>query len=175
MSGAPDDTQPLPPSQGFLGVLVCGCAVVGVLILLVAAGAWVLRRPAPYVRPGSRSLQTIIKAQERFRAEDLDRDGVQDYGTLMELSQAGLIDSALGSGEKYGYRFEVAPSSPTSPEFFWMAVANPMHPEIDDRSFATTHEGHIGYRRGTIMLNQSCKLPEDLHLLSGEPLGSDGE
>lgn len=103
-------------------------------------------------------------AQERFRTEDLDRNGVNDYGDLGSLFRAGLIDSELAHGMKYGYAFEVRPSR-ASPEYRWMGVANPSHPSVDDRSFLVNHIGTIYYRHGLSNLNEDCEIPPDARRL----------
>jgi type II secretory pathway pseudopilin PulG len=50
-----------------------------------------------------RSLNTIASAEMVYQATA----GQGRYGTLQELESAGLIDSALGSGVKSGYRFTI--------------------------------------------------------------------
>lgn len=100
-----------------------------------------------------------------FREGDKDRNGVLDYGTLRQLSDANLVDPLLGSGEKDGYRFETRPS-PTTPELLWFAVANPIRPgTTGDRYFCTNHSGVIyytGVQGRTIALDEGgpeCAIP----------------
>ncbi|MCO5170158.1 MAG: hypothetical protein M9894_27810 [Planctomycetes bacterium] len=107
--------------------------------------------PAPRARRGYEvaapigALKTISTSQTVFREWDKDGNGVLDYGTLRQLSDANLVDPLLGSGEKQGYRFEVCPSA-TTPEFLWFAVANPVRPGTTrDRYFRTNHSGIIYY------------------------------
>jgi hypothetical protein len=105
------------------------------------------------------SLQTIATAESIFRETDKYED--VDYATLAQLSQAQLIDAALGSGTKDGYLFAAAPSTSTS-EFLWFAVANPQRPGITgERYFCTNHAAVIFYTTsGSFALNTTdCCLP----------------
>jgi hypothetical protein len=113
------------------------------------------------------SLKTLNTAQTLFREGDKDNDGTLDYGTLMELSDATLIDGVLGSGTKYLYRFEAGPSPLTS-EFLWFAVANPVDPEDEwtDRYFCTNHAGVIYYTTAgaftfDLKKNPDCSIPSN--------------
>jgi len=91
------------------------------------------------------ALKTITTAQSLFREGDKEMDTNFDYGTLQELSDAQLIDSVLGSGEKQGYAFSCAPSPVTS-EFLWFATANPVSPgTTGDRYYGTNQSGVIFY------------------------------
>jgi hypothetical protein len=90
-------------------------------------------------------LKTINTSQTLFREGDKEGDGTLDYGTLAELSAAGLVDPVLGSGTQGGYRFDVRPHPLTS-EFLWFATANPIEPGRDgDRYFYTNEAGIIYY------------------------------
>jgi len=121
------------------------------------------------------ALKTLNSAQTMFREGDKEQDGTLDFGTLAELSSTTLIDSALGTGKKTGYRFEVR-VSPTSPELLWMAVANPAwrprpswrqtlrnpfaSPEPGQRSFVTNQSGTIFYTVGAeIACSDTCAIP----------------
>lgn len=120
----------------------------GTILLLILCGVVIA---APTSRGGGNerwaigALKTIDTSQTLFREGDKEGDGLLDYGSLQELSNAALIDPFLGSGVKQGYRFEVR-ASPTTPEFLWFAVANPIEPGVTgDRSFCTNHTGVIYY------------------------------
>lgn len=76
---------------------------------------------------GRQELRAVSVAQTMFREGDKENDGTLDYGTLEELSSTTLIDGALGSGTKLGYRFTCAPH-PETPEFLWSATASPTVP-----------------------------------------------
>ncbi|MGE0710304.1 MAG: hypothetical protein AB7N76_13680 [Planctomycetota bacterium] len=73
----------------------------------------------------ARSLREVAAAQLVFRDEDRERDGVQDYGTLKELAQAGLVDEALGRGLKDGYVFLGQPGAPADQIWFAVAIPDP--------------------------------------------------
>ncbi len=107
------------------------------------------------------ALKTLSTAQALFREGDKDGDGVLDHGTLEELSAAALIDAVLGAGVKQGYRFDCRPS-PTSPEFMWMAVANPVSDETGDRSFVVNHTGMIHWSREPLRWTPDCEVPPGL-------------
>src|SRR5205085_2540470 len=57
------------------------------------------------------SLKAVITAEGIFREK---QKTVLRYGSLDELSSRGLVDDEVGTGEKRGYRFQVAPSTTTS-------------------------------------------------------------
>lgn len=109
-------------------------------------------------------LKTIGTAQMLFREADKEEDGNLDYGTLMELSQAGhtgLIDQVLGSGTKNGYLFKCTYGVRTS-EFIWFATATPALPGVTgDRYFAANHEGVTFYTTSqAFSLNTlNCTIP----------------
>ncbi len=113
------------------------------------------------------ALKTVSTSQTLFREGDKDGNGILDYGTLAQLSDATLIDGVLGSGTKQGYLFTTAPGDDT-PEFLWFAVANPASPgTTGDRYFCTNHAGVIFY---TGLLGDSiditahtddCEIPTD--------------
>lgn len=110
-----------------------------------------------------RALRTIIGAESIFREGDKDKNGLQDYGTLAQLSQARLVEEVLGSGTRSGYLFRVAPSSSTS-EFLWFATATPVVPTTTgDRYFCTNQAGLIFYTTaGAFALNTTdCQIPSN--------------
>ena len=89
------------------------------------------------------ALKTITTAQSLFREGDKESDTNYDYGSLQELSDAALIDSVLGSGEKQGYVF-TAQANPVTSEFLWTATANPSDPgSTGKRYFAVDQSGVI--------------------------------
>lgn len=113
-------------------------------------------------------MRDLISAQSLFREGDKEGDENLDYGTLAELSQAGLIDDMLGSGSKWSYLFQVAPSR-TTPEFLWFAVAAPEEPTVTgDYYFCTNHEGVVFYTlsRGFELNDLDCSIPA-----SARPIG----
>lgn len=108
------------------------------------------------------ALKTIGTAQVLFREGDKDDDRVLDYGSLQDLNDAFLIDSVLGSGVKQGYAFQVVPS-PQTPEFLWMATADPVLPgKTGDRYFMINHEGIIYYSNtAPFTITPDCATPAD--------------
>jgi hypothetical protein len=144
-------------------------AIVAPLLALPFAPLLVDRR-----RPGTEAraigaLKTFNTSQTLFREGDKEGDGTLDYATLDELSNASLVDGVLGSGVKEGYRFEVR-ASPTTSEFLWFAVANPVDPGVTGDRFFCTNEGGIIYYTtmfggGPILLQDggdACAIPATL-------------
>lgn len=110
------------------------------------------------------SLKTIYSAQTLFRENDKEEDDLFDYGSLLELSNTGLVDGVLGSGTKQGYVFQCAPSA-TNPEFLWFAVANPVQPTASgDLYFAINMRGAVYYTAAAaIPLDTiTCQIPATL-------------
>jgi hypothetical protein len=156
--------DPEPPARaGRCAVSACLTVLLVVVVLAILPNhAFHHSRRLPNEAAAMRSLRLIGEAQRLFRERD------QDHGDLQELSNAGLIDAQLGSGEKEGYRFEVRPSS-TTPDLLWFAVANPVTPaDSGDRYFCTNHEGSIYYtgREGGALTiaegGDECRVPSRL-------------
>lgn len=134
---------------GFLALEVggafpsCNCGQCHGFLLALA------REVLPGRPPGNESraigsLKAISAAQSLYREGDKDCDGVLDYGNLTQLGEASLIDSALASGTKQGYRFRSLPGP--APQFTWWAFAVPTRPGCTgDRAFYTNHTGVIFY------------------------------
>ena len=91
------------------------------------------------------ALRTLTTAQALFREGDKDGNGKLDYATsLQALAAAGLIDTALGSGTKQGYQFEINIPAGTSSETFWGGAATPRSPgKSGDRFFFVDETGVI--------------------------------
>jgi hypothetical protein len=106
------------------------------------------------------ALKTINTAQALFRESDREADGLLDYGSLTELSDATFVDPVLGGGQKQGYMFQSV-ASPTTPEFLWMATATPMTPgKTGDRYFVTNHAGVIYYSNDApFSITPDCEIP----------------
>ena len=68
-----------------------------------------------------------------------------NFGTLSQLYQAGFIDSALASGEKYGYRFamSITPFSPGVPASFRLTATPISYPKTGRRSFYIDTNGEL--------------------------------
>lgn len=117
------------------------------------------------------SLRAIVSAEAVY----LERSAAQTYSdSLLSLSNANLIDSVLGTGQKEGYLFfQVAgalPSSasgPTSPStglasdaaYNFNAIAEPRSPSTGNRFFFVDQTGVIRF---------NVDLPADV---SSQPLG----
>lgn len=84
------------------------------------------------------SLRALGTAQAIYREADKDGDGQADYGSLIELFKANLIDGALGSGKKNGYRFQLTlgQGSDKTGLRYWSLIAVPEKKgESGERSF----------------------------------------
>lgn len=90
--------------------LVGGLLIVIFSIVALSSLATVGRRALDarlYAWP-DRTLRALAEAQERFKLQDLDGDGVRDYAAeLRELEQAGQITRTLAEGAVLGYRYAV--------------------------------------------------------------------
>jgi hypothetical protein len=109
------------------------------------------------------ALKSVTVAQVLFREGDKEADQNFDYGTLAELSDAGLIDGVLGSGTKYGYQFHVK-VDPEQPEFRWSAQASPIQPRAGQWHYAVTQDGDV---RGS---PEALQLGPDGTIQGGESL-----
>ncbi len=141
----------------------CLAATVGAGVLGAAAAVVVpqlipARKSGYFPAEAIRNLKAIDAAQTLFRDGDRERDSVLDYGTLVELSDAALVDSAVGSGVKSGYRFEVR-GSPEEPGGRWMAVANPVDRAWGFPSYATNHDGGVFASPRRLVCNDACRIP----------------
>jgi prepilin-type N-terminal cleavage/methylation domain-containing protein len=86
------------------------------------------------------SLRTTVSAQAMFYTDDLDGVDGSDYAvSLEELDYAGVIDDALASGIKDGYRFAITSDGPNS----WRMTAEPVSPEAGARRFVVDQSGII--------------------------------
>lgn len=91
------------------------------------------------------SIRTITTAETLFKETDADRNNLNDYASLAQLSQYQLIDTVLGSGTKHGYTFRVAASS-SSPLALWFMVSSPVLPgQTGDRYYECNHMATIYY------------------------------
>jgi len=125
------------------------------IVLCVAAGfalrnlPYLLELAQPAEAPPIGALKTISTAESIYR----ETPGNGRYTTLERLREANLVDSALGSGTKKGYLFEVHPST-TTPELLWWALARPRSSEDGDRVFFAGPDGFQYYK--------VVEKPEDL-------------
>ena len=104
-------------------------ALIVVLIGLTAAQAQLSR--VWVERHVMRSIRQIQSAQATYNATT----GSGSYGTLANLRQAGLIDEALASGDKYGYVFVVTIA--TGPSRFNATATPRVYRKTGTRSFYT--------------------------------------
>lgn len=93
--------------------LVGGLLVVVLCMVALSSLATLGRRVLDaglYAWP-DRTLRALAEAQERFRLQDLDRDGQLAYAdSLGQLEAAGQITRTLAEGEVLGYRYELLPA-----------------------------------------------------------------
>ncbi len=80
-----------------------------------------------------RALQTLHSAEITYRATAANGS----YASLSDLLQANLIDAALASGSKYGYRFEARTTadSPNVPAAFTITATPQRYGKTGRRSF----------------------------------------
>lgn len=112
------------------------------------------------------SVRTIHGAQSTYQAVV----GNGSYGSLAGLRQAGFIDAALASGEKYGYRFvlTVTPMNGNSPSTFQLTATPRDYPRAGRISFFIDQMGLIraadkngGAANGTDPIIDDCSLYAD--------------
>jgi hypothetical protein len=140
-----------------IAVILIGCAIVFLEGVLRPRH----RSPSENEASAIGGLRTIDTAQTIFREGDKEGDGTLDYGSLLELSNATLVDPALGSGERNGYRFEVRSGG----EYAWFAVANPVESGVTGhRSFCANHEDVCDASRPLSLAEggAACALPRDV-------------
>ncbi len=107
------------------------------------------------------TLRLVAVAQATFREADKDGDGEVNYGTLLQLAQANLVDDGVGAGSKHGYVFEVGPSG-AQPGIRWFGLGSPVVPgETGDRWFAVNHAGVVFFTTGPapVFDTGTCLIP----------------
>jgi hypothetical protein len=163
-----EDLAPEPKKTNVALIVAIVCVVLALPCMIAVIAAIAIPNLIEARKHGNEAsaigaLKTINTSQTLFREGDKDDDGMLDYAAnLQELSQATLIDGVLGTGTKQGYLFQVY-NAPQTPEFLWMATANPAVPgTTGDRYFATNHAGVIYYSRTTpFALTEDCSMPAD--------------
>jgi hypothetical protein len=123
----------------------------------------------------------IVTAQYAFQST-LAANG-EFASTLEQLTSAGLLDQSLSSGEKYGYRFNVAalPATPQSGQQFIATATPSQFPKTGRKSFYTDqrgliHAADIGGAVATVNqpefvvcgINESLIIPSFRAILSSE-------
>ena len=89
------------------------------------------------------ALRTLSSVQAQFREGDRDNDNILDYATsLVELSNAGLVDNVLGSGKRMGYVFSLTGST-----FDWQASATPESEKTGARNFVICSDGVVRFSK----------------------------
>lgn len=85
--------------------------------------------------------RSILSAQITFQATT----GAGEFGSLMELKEAGLIDASLGGGAKHGYIFTLVRTPPTaaSPARFRLSAVPRNYPKNGRRSFYIDETGSL--------------------------------
>ncbi len=137
-------TRPLARSRGFtIPELIVGLALLEIVGGLLIPNLIEARKSGNELAAIG-DARMISDAQARFRADDADGDGIDDYAaSLEELAAVGLVDALLGSGQKQGYLFSMVRNS-GGIGFEWNATAEPVsHGKSGDRSFHVDETGVI--------------------------------
>jgi hypothetical protein len=96
------------------------------------------------------AMRAIHGAEATFQATT----GNGDYGTAAQLRQAGLIDSALLSGQKYGYQFVLTetPHTQSTPARFVVTATPTLYRKSGLRSYYIDELGemHAADKNGTV-------------------------
>lgn len=151
--GAPPDGDKVvsPAATALLSfmagtTLTAGLCVIGAIVAAVTVPTTVQARAGHNEEAAVEALRALAAAQRRFHDEDLEGDGLADYGDLAELAAVGLIDADLASGVRQGYTFQAAPAATARTER-WSAVASPL---VDGRTgrrhLAVDHRGTVRFR-----------------------------
>ena len=104
-------------------------------------------------------MKNLTSAQENFHRNDLEQDGVNDYGTFDELVAAGVLEL----DPELGYALEIHLSE-TNPRFMWMAVARPLEPGVTGtRYYAINHVGSLvaSLDPERLTINPDCEITYD--------------
>jgi len=133
--------SPEAPSRRRQALLGGAAVAVAGVVAAVGIPAWLEAKKYAGESSAIGALKAISAAQSLYRESDKDQNGVQDYGTLCQLARTQFIDGEVAAGVKDGYEFIVQPGS--SPEFTWWAIARPLDPSGEQRSFFTNHTGVI--------------------------------
>ena len=152
-------------------VLVCFCALTSASAIFCQTYSRSFTEPHVL-----RSVRQIHSAQATYQATS----GNGNYGSLGDLRQAGLIDEALASGQKYGYAYTL--SVKTSPARFSVMATPRSYRKSGVRSFYVDQVGdirgadHAGgpatpadpviddCTDGSIVLNERCTI-QDMRML----------
>lgn len=130
-----------PAQYGGRGFAIAGVAISSValffLIPIVAAIAipnLLASRRAANEGSAIKSMRTLAAAEQTYQATV----GAGTYGSLPQMRSSGLIDNALGEGEKNSYRFQVSAAERT-----FTATATPAEASSGMRSFYMSADGLI--------------------------------
>jgi hypothetical protein len=144
-------------SRGFVGAIAL-IVLVSVIVIPNLRPIWVIPLDSPHAHAIG-ALKQLNTQQFLFREGGKDEDGSFQYGSLRQLGEAGLIDAELASGTKGGYLFQLAPA-PETPEFLWMAVANPAPGGKGENSYCINQSGVVFYTdQGPLQLDPACEIP----------------
>ncbi len=107
------------------------------------------------------AMRTISSSEASFQTAatlDFDADGIGEYGTLLQLSEATppYIDNALGSGTKQGYTFVATPGAADAGETEYLATAQPTDAgSTGNRFFQVDESGVIRFATGAAPTDDS--------------------
>jgi hypothetical protein len=124
--------------------------VLALLALNIAAEA---QAPNPKFF-NERFVITAIRGIHRAEATYQATTGNGDYGTLAQLQQAGFIDSALASGQKYGYQLVLTatPHTQSTPTRFLVTATPTRYRKSGLRSYYIDQLGemHAADKNGAV-------------------------
>jgi prepilin-type N-terminal cleavage/methylation domain-containing protein len=136
--------------KGFTLIELMIVVAVIVIIAAIAVPNLLRARLAANESAAVGALRTISSAQHTFQGStgaDVDGDGIGEYGTLVQLSNAvpAYVDDVLGGGSKSGYFFAVTlAGNPLQDEVLWEATAFPMNKgRTGNRTFYIDESGVI--------------------------------
>lgn len=126
---------------------MAGLVVVLASVLLYAYFGALKPYTAALERPRVPLLKKIAAAQTQFRVQDLEKDGIHDYGSLKELIKAKLLTDR----EVFKGGFVFSEPATSDPKNRWWAVAQPLHP-MQGRAFFLNQSGIIYFAADELYL-----------------------
>ena len=138
-------------------------ALIGILIALLNES--VRERQKQNQQAIFTEVGAIASAQQQFRDQDLDGDGADDYGSLAELGDAGLIGMEVADGMHAGYGLALATQPPPDPAYDLTVVPESPYTGVlrfyvdQTRIIRRAEEGMPGADDDPVEAGEECDRP----------------
>ncbi len=107
------------------------------------------------------ALKSIGGAQAIFREGDKENDGEKDYGSMLELSVADVLDQVLTTGTRSGFLFQVGYATNGGGALYY-SYANPqVLNQSASRSFCSNQSGVIYFTQNSLISGGVPQLESD--------------